>query len=222
MRVDSGPWAHIREAISSGAGFPAAAFRGLLASGDFNVRWPLTVAAWYGFATGISVDQECVEFLTESNLWDQAWAALLEYDVEYTGLPWVSAWRAGFERRGLDHVRARDESLARYALERDGVTLGVVTRGPWDRNQGSWREWGWLEPTEGSEAAVRLLEEADGLFGEALRLREGGADSAPALARADRIQAEFMGPGVALVSLADGERRALEELHLTQGRVYWS
>jgi hypothetical protein len=221
MLDDSGPWAEIREAMSC-TGFPAAAFRRLLESGDFNVRWPLTFAAWRWFATGVRVDQECAEFLTEGNLWEQTWAALIEYDGAYTDLPWVSAWRAGFEQSSLSHVRERGTNLERHALQRGGVTLGVVTRGPWDRNQGSWREWGWFEALEGSQAAVQLLEEEDDLFHEASRLERERADPVPVLAQADRVQADFMGPGVALVSLPDGGRWVLQEFHLNQGRVYWS
>lgn len=52
--------------------FPAGEFRDLLASGDFDVHWPLTFAAWYKQASGVSVNQACVDFLSSANLWDEA------------------------------------------------------------------------------------------------------------------------------------------------------
>jgi hypothetical protein len=49
---------------------------------------------------------------------------------------------------------------------------------------------------------------------------QGGDDSAVQLAEAARLQKEFMGPGVMLVSL-DGARFALDELHTDATRVCW-
>jgi hypothetical protein len=111
--------------------------------------------------------------------------------------------------------------MERYQLERGGVPLGVVTRGAWDGHQGSWHDWGWLESAQGSEAALGLLAAECRLHDEAVRLELVGGDSAGPLVEAARLQAEFMGPGVVLVSLADGARSALGELHTEGGRVYW-
>ncbi len=217
-----GPWADIHHPMSSGAGFPTDAFRGLLGAGNFNVRWPLSFAAWRWFATGASVDRECAGFLSEAHMWVQAWAALEEYVGEYTGLPWLSVWRSGFERTGLMLQRQRGESFERYALDRGDTTLGVVTRGPWDGHQGSWRDWGWLEPDGESRPAIGFLEEEEHLLREVMRLEAERLDSAPVLARAERLQAEFMEPGVELLSLADGKRWGLIEFHLDLCRAYWS
>jgi hypothetical protein len=111
--------------------------------------------------------------------------------------------------------------VERFRLERGGVLLGVVTRGEWDGQQGSWQDWGWLEPAQGAEAAIELLAAECRLHDEAVRLHLAGSDSAGPLAEAARLQTEFMGPGVVLVSLADGTRSILDELHTEAGRVYW-
>jgi hypothetical protein len=111
--------------------------------------------------------------------------------------------------------------VERYTLERGGVRLGVVTRGAWDGHQGSWHDWGWLEPAQGSEAALAVLAAECRLHDEAVRLDLAGSDSAGPLTEAARLQAEFMGPGVVLVSLSDGARWVLQELHTEGERVYW-
>jgi hypothetical protein len=101
------------------------------------------------------------------------------------------------------------------------VPLGVVIRGAWDGQQGSWHDWGWLEPVEGTEAALELLAAESRLHDEAVRVELAGSDAVGPLADADRLQAEFMAPGVVLVSLLDGARSALAELHAEGRRVYW-
>jgi hypothetical protein len=111
--------------------------------------------------------------------------------------------------------------LERYSLERGGVSLGVVTRGDWDGHQGSWHDWGWLESAQGSEAALGLLAAECRLHDEAVQLHLAGNDSTGPLTEAARLQAEFMGPGVVLVSLVDGGRLVLDELHTEGERVYW-
>src|SRR5262245_49976605 len=80
-RVRSGvrPWPDIGGAMSYCTGFPEPEFSALLASGDFDVRWPLTFAAWFWGASSASVDKGCAAFLTAANLWDQALAVLPEY-----------------------------------------------------------------------------------------------------------------------------------------------
>jgi hypothetical protein len=163
------------------------------------------------------VNQECAELLSDGGLLERAWA-LLE---EYLGPQWLSDWRLAFDRSSLTVARRRGASLEHYELVRGGGTLGVVIRGPWDGNQGSWPEWGWLEPAEAFQVPGRLLGEEEALFEEVMRSATERLDYAPVVAQADRIQAEFMEPGVELVSLADGSRWTLEEFHLDKGRVYW-
>ncbi len=48
-RVGKGisPWTELAEAMDYCTRFPAREFAELLAAGDFDVRWPLTFAAWY-------------------------------------------------------------------------------------------------------------------------------------------------------------------------------
>jgi hypothetical protein len=98
IRQGAAPWPVIGGAMSYCTWFPAAEFRTLLASGDFDVRWPLTFAAWYWGSSGASVDQACADFLTATGLWDQA----LEVLAEYTDGEWLPHWRTRFEqcRRG--------------------------------------------------------------------------------------------------------------------------
>jgi hypothetical protein len=112
-------------------------------------------------------------------------------------------------------------TMEQYTLERARVPLGLVTRGAWDRHQGSWHDWGWLEPAQGSETALGLLAAECRLHDEAVQLELAGSDSAGPLAEAALLQAEFMRPGVVLVSLVDGSREVLEELHTEAERVYW-
>jgi hypothetical protein len=52
-------------------------------------------------------------------------------------------------------------------------------------------------------------------------LELAGGDAASLLAEAAQIQAEFIAAGLVLVSLADGTRSSLDELHAEAGRVYW-
>src|SRR5262249_37788018 len=77
--------------------FPAAAFAALLASGDFDVRWPVTFAAWYWSASGATVDEACADFLSAADLWDQAREVLPEYDAPIL----YGCWRG---RGGLGSV----------------------------------------------------------------------------------------------------------------------
>lgn len=110
--------------------------------------------------------------------------------------------------------------MKRYRLERGDEVLGVITCGEWDGHQGSWHDWGLLELAPGSISAIELLANECHLHDEAARLELDGGDPAGLLAEADRLQAEFMGPGVVLVSLVDGVRLALAELHTEAERVY--
>jgi hypothetical protein len=111
--------------------------------------------------------------------------------------------------------------VEQYRLERGGVVLGVVTRGDWDGNQGSWHDWGWLETAPGSDAAIELLTSECRLNDEAMRLEQAGDDPVVQLAEAARLQKDFMRPGVVLVSLEDGARFAVEEMHAAASHVYW-
>ena len=88
------PWPAIGRAMSYCTWFPRAEFSDLLSSGEFDVRWPLTFAAWYWGASGASVDQACAQFLTANTLWAKA----LEVLPEYTGLDWLSGWQLRFKR----------------------------------------------------------------------------------------------------------------------------
>lgn len=111
--------------------------------------------------------------------------------------------------------------MEQYRLERGGVLLGVVTRGEWDGNQGSWHDWGWLEPSADFAASGALLAEECRLHDLAVRLDLEGGDPSVPLAEATRLQAEFMRPGVVLIALADGSQSVLDELHTEAGRLYW-
>jgi hypothetical protein len=93
VRKGDAPWPEIGGAMSYCTGFPAAEFGALLASGDFDVRWPLTFAAWYCGASGASVDQACAAFLSAAGLWDEALAVL----PKYTGRDWLPGWRSRFK-----------------------------------------------------------------------------------------------------------------------------
>jgi hypothetical protein len=75
-------------------GFPVEEFGALLATGDFDVRWPLTFAAWYWGASSASVDETCADFLSAAGLWDQALEVLPEYDAPEP--EWLTMWRARF------------------------------------------------------------------------------------------------------------------------------
>jgi hypothetical protein len=111
--------------------------------------------------------------------------------------------------------------VERYRLERGGVVLGIVTLGEWDGQQGSWHNWGCLEPPGGSDAAIELLSTECRMHDEAMQLELAGGDPTGPLHEATRLQAEFMAPGVALVSLADGTRSAVDEMHTEAERIYW-
>ena len=87
------PWPDIGGAMSNCTWFPTAEFNALLASGDYDVSWPLTFAAWYWGASGASVDQACADFLSAAALWDKASEVL----PEYAGDEWLSTWRSRFE-----------------------------------------------------------------------------------------------------------------------------
>src|SRR5262249_52234259 len=69
IREGTGPWAKIRYAISYCTWFPNEEFAALLLAGDFDVRWPLTFAAWYEGSSGASVDSACADFLASNGLW---------------------------------------------------------------------------------------------------------------------------------------------------------
>ncbi len=56
------PWPSIAGAMSYCSSFPTHEFTELLASGHFDVRWPLTFAAWYWGSSGASVDKESPSF----------------------------------------------------------------------------------------------------------------------------------------------------------------
>jgi hypothetical protein len=95
VRDGKPPWPEIGMAMSHCTWFPSAEFRALFVSGDFDVRWPLTFAAWYWGASGASVDQACADFLTGAGLLEQALTVL----PEFNGPEWLSAWREGFGHR---------------------------------------------------------------------------------------------------------------------------
>src|SRR5262245_34370686 len=97
VRQGTSPWPDIAGAMSYCAWFPTAEFNALHASGDFDVRWPLTFAAWYWGASGASVDQACADFLSAAGLWTEATEVL----PEYTG-DWLNGWRSRFEARRLN------------------------------------------------------------------------------------------------------------------------
>jgi hypothetical protein len=101
------------------------------------------------------------------------------------------------------------------------MILGVVTRGEWDGHQGSWHDWGWLESAPGAEKAIELLVAACRLHEEVVSSELAGGDPTELLANAALVQAEFMRPGVILVSLWNGDRTMLDEFHLDGGCVYW-
>jgi hypothetical protein len=94
VRKGSSPWMEIAYAMYNCTMFPANEFLLLLESDDFNIRWPLTFAAWYWLASGASVDQPCADFLTYISLWEQALAIL----PEYSSSDILSKWRSNFEQ----------------------------------------------------------------------------------------------------------------------------
>ena len=93
VRQGSTPWPAIEFATEFCTGFPADEFRALRTAGDFDVRWPLSFAAWYWGESGASVDHKCAEFLSEAGLFKQARGVLTEYAA---GPDWLSAWRERF------------------------------------------------------------------------------------------------------------------------------
>lgn len=111
--------------------------------------------------------------------------------------------------------------MEQYRLERGGQVLGVVTREAWDGHQGSWPEHGRLELAPGSELIVNLLAAECRLHDEAVRAELEGGDPTGPLAEAARVQAEFMRPGVVLVSLTSGNLLVVDECHTEGRRVYW-
>jgi hypothetical protein len=92
VRNGSGPRPAIGAAMGFCTSFPTKEFIALLASRDFDVRWPLTFAAWYLGSCGASVDEMCADFLSEAYLWDQA----LQVLPEYAGREWLDKWRVRF------------------------------------------------------------------------------------------------------------------------------
>lgn len=108
VRTGSDPWPEIARAISYCTHFPTAAFDALLASGRFDVRWPLTFAAYFLGSCGATVDPICARFLTAAGLWDEA----LEVLPEYTEPVWLNEWRESFigrQRSGhLSHPPASE------------------------------------------------------------------------------------------------------------------
>jgi hypothetical protein len=111
--------------------------------------------------------------------------------------------------------------MERYRLERGGSVLGLVVRGEWDGHQGSWHDWGWLEPAPGSEPAIEILAAEGRLHDEAVGVEIAGGDPSGLLAEAARLQAEFMRPGVVLVSVASGNRQVVDECHAEGERMFW-
>lgn len=94
VRKGDVPWPAIGEKLMRGTWFPAEEFRDLLASRDFDVRWPLTFAAWYKQASSASVDQACMDFLTSANLWDEALKVFPEYSERHDLSSWLSLFKA--------------------------------------------------------------------------------------------------------------------------------
>ncbi|MBL8794035.1 MAG: hypothetical protein JNM56_09020 [Planctomycetia bacterium] len=99
--------------------------------------------------------------------------------------------------------------------------LGIVTREEWDGHQGSWPDQGCLEPAPGSEPAIALLATECRLHDDAVRTELAGGDSSGLLVEAARVQAEFLRPGVVLVSVTSGSSLAVDEFHAEGERVYW-
>jgi hypothetical protein len=108
-----------------------------------------------------------------------------------------------------------------YSLERGGIVLGVITRGPSEGQQGEWRDWGWLEIAPGCEPMIDSLRQENRLFDALVQIETEGGDAASLLAEASQTQAEFMRPGVVLLSVADGNRVIVTEFHVAGERVYW-
>jgi hypothetical protein len=94
VRQGEVPWPAIGEKLLYCTEFPVVEFRDLLASGDFDVRWPLSFAAWYKISSSESVDQACVDFLTTANLWDEALQVFPEYSERSDLSSWLSIFKA--------------------------------------------------------------------------------------------------------------------------------
>jgi hypothetical protein len=88
VRKGEEPWPVIRDAIMDCTIFPSAEFYGLREKGDFDVRWPLTFAAWYWGVSGGSVDKACTDFLSANKLWDEA----IKVFPEYGDPEWLCEW----------------------------------------------------------------------------------------------------------------------------------
>ncbi len=85
-------WGAIAEAMYEHKGFPKDEFHMLAVVGVFDIRWPLTFAAWYRLSSDASVDQECAEFYTNLAIWEHVLAIL----PEYSGITGLSGWAEGF------------------------------------------------------------------------------------------------------------------------------
>jgi hypothetical protein len=93
IREGKTPWRQIGEATLYCTAFPVREFERRRSTADFDVRWPLTFAAWFWGASGAAVDRECAAFLVDSGFREQASAALAEYE----GGEWLGEWRSQFE-----------------------------------------------------------------------------------------------------------------------------
>jgi hypothetical protein len=69
----------IAEAMYLHTGFPNRVFFSLVRCNYFDVKWPLTFAAWYKLYSSSSVDQECADFFTNCNLWKHVQKILPTY-----------------------------------------------------------------------------------------------------------------------------------------------
>jgi hypothetical protein len=115
--------------------------------------------------------------------------------------------------------------MERFRLVRGSDMIGIVTHTSDERVDGGGWDVGWLEPAPGYEAIRHLFEEEQCLFDEAVvaEVQTAGDQHSPEWVRlldtAADLQREIMQPGVWLVSLADGRRREVGELHIDGGKA---
>jgi hypothetical protein len=110
--------------------------------------------------------------------------------------------------------------MHQFRLVRGNVPLGVVTHAPDERIDGSPWDIGAFEPSPDFESVRPLFEQEQRLLDESVRTEDPPA-SDRLLESASGLQRQILQPGVCLVSLADGRRLDVEELHIEAGRIFW-
>jgi hypothetical protein len=115
----------------------------------------------------------------------------------------------------------------RFHLYRGGVLLGIVAHTPDERVDGGGWDVGRLVPTPAFES-VRPFLQSEQLPLDGVMESEADADHDNGMRRSEQLlelagglQHEIVRPGIWLVSMTDGHRMNVGELHVEADKVFW-